>query len=97
MQYSSTRPATARNPECKNLLHREISSSPRHPSYVTPSLIALLEGLLCQDPRGRTTAHDALEANYFFESPVVKMTNEVRKIEKVVFFLSLSFSSLESF
>ena len=78
--FAASRPLTAANPDGKNLLYKNINGSPRHPSYVTQSLIAMLSSLLAQDPEKRTTAHDALEANYFFESPVVKMTSEMRKI-----------------
>ena len=48
--------------------------------YVTENFLKLLNGLLCQDPDQRITAFDAMDADYFFDKPLVIKTENMKDI-----------------
>ncbi|GMH83908.1 hypothetical protein TrVE_jg5468 [Triparma verrucosa] len=64
----------------ENKLDATMRRNARMHGYVTENFLKLLNGLLCQDPDQRITAFDAMDADYFFDKPLVIKTENMKDI-----------------
>ena len=67
----------ADQPRFPNRLREALKSNLPNPKWMTESAIDLISKLMELNPEKRWTAEKALDADYFFETPIVKTANQL--------------------